>query len=44
MLVAALKDWDIILRSVAIRDIQAVINMGTMTVLIQPPEEPCFTL
>jgi len=38
MLVAALKDWNIILGSPALRDMKAVINMGTMTVSIQPPE------
>jgi len=44
MLVATLKDWDIILGSPALRDMKAVINMGTMTVSIQPPEEARFTL
>ena len=44
MLVAALKDWDIILRSPALRDMKAVINMGTMTVSIQPPQEVHFIL
>jgi len=44
MLVAALKDWDVILGSPALRDIKAVINMGTMTVSIQPPEKTRFTL
>jgi len=44
MLVAALKDWDIILESPALRDMKAVINMGTMIVSIQPPEEVPFTL
>jgi len=44
MLVAALKDWDVILGSPALRDMKAVINMGTMTVSIQPTEEACFTL
>jgi len=44
MLVAALKDWDIILGSPALRDMKAVINMGTITVSIQPPEEPRFIL
>jgi len=42
MLVAGLKDWDVILRSPALRDMKAVINMGTMTVSIQPLEEACF--
>jgi len=32
MLVAALKDWDVILGSAALRDMKAVINMGTITV------------
>jgi len=44
MLVAAVKDWDVILGSPALRDMKAVINMGTMTVSIQPPEEAPFTL
>jgi len=44
MLVAALKDWDVILGSPALRDMKAVINMGTMTVSIQPPEEARYTL
>jgi len=44
MLVATLKDWDVILRSPALRDMKAVINMGTMTVSIQPPEQVHFTL
>jgi len=44
MLVAALKDWDVILESPALRDMKAVIHMGTMTVSIQPPEEAHFTL
>jgi len=44
MLVATLKDWDVILESPALRDIKAVINMDTMTVSIQPPEEVRFTL
>ena len=44
MLVATLKDWDVILESPALRDMKAVINMGTMTVSIQPPEEARFTL
>jgi len=44
MLVAALKNWDIILGSPAFRDMKAVINMGIMTVSIQPPEQACFTL
>jgi len=44
MLVATLKDWDVILGSPALRDMKAVINMGTMTVSIQPPEEARFTL
>jgi len=44
MLVAALKDWDVILGSPALRDMKAIINMGTMTVSIQLPEEERFTL
>jgi len=44
MLVAALKDWDVILGSPALRDMKAVINMSTMTVSIQPPEQARFTL
>jgi len=44
MLVAALKDWDVILGSPALKDMKAVINMSTMTLSIQPPEEPCFIL
>jgi len=44
MLVAALKDWDVILGSPPLRDMSAVINMSTMTVSIQLPEEACFTL
>jgi len=44
MLVAALKDWHVILGSPTLRDVKAVINMGTMTVSIQPPEEVHFTL
>jgi len=44
MLVATLKDWDVILGSPALRDMKAVTNMGTMTVSIQPPEEARFTL
>ena len=44
MLVATLKDWDVILGSPALRDMKVVINMGTMTVSIQPPEEARFTL
>jgi len=44
MLVAALKDWDVILGSPALRDMKVIINMGTMTVSIQPTEHPHFTL
>jgi len=44
MLVATLKDWDVILGSPALRDMKAVINMGTMTVSIQPLEELHFIL
>jgi len=44
MLVATLKDWDVILGSFTLRDMKAVINMGTRTVSIQPPEQACFTL
>jgi len=35
--VAARKDWDVILGSPALRHAKAVINMGTMSVTIQPP-------
>jgi len=35
--VAVLKDWDVILGSPALRYAKAVINMGTMSVTIQPP-------
>jgi len=34
---AALKDWDVILGSPALRHAKAVINMGIMSVTIQPP-------
>jgi len=44
MLVAALKDWDVILGSPGLRDMKAVINIGTMTVSIQPPKEVRFIL
>jgi len=44
MLVGALKDWDGILGSPALRDMKAAINMNTMPVSIQPPEEVRFTL
>jgi len=44
MLVATLKDWDVILGSPALSDMKAIINMGTMTVSIQLPEEARFTL
>ena len=44
MLVAALKDWDVILGSPSLRHVKAVINMGTMTVSIQPPEHHRFIL
>jgi len=44
MLVATLKDWDVILESPALRDMKAVINMGTMTVSIQSPKEVRFNL
>jgi len=44
MLVAALKDWNVFLGSPALREMKAIINMGTMAVSIQPPEEPRFTL
>jgi len=44
MLVAALKDWDVILGSPALRDMKAVIKIGTITVSIQLPEEACFIL
>jgi len=35
--VAAHKDWDVILGSPVLRHAKAVINMGTMSVTIQPP-------
>src|SRR5205085_9737470 len=44
MLVAALKGWDVILRSPSLKHVKAVINMGTMTVSIQPPEHHRFIL
>jgi len=44
MLMAALKDWDVILGSPALRDMKAIINMGTMIVSIQPPTQTHFTL
>jgi len=44
MLVAAHKDWDVMLGSPALKDMKAVINMSTMTVSIQPPEEARFIL
>ena len=44
MLGAALKDWDVILGSPTLTDIKAVINMGIMTVSIQPPKQARFTL
>jgi len=42
--VAALKDWDVILGSHALRQAKAVINMGTMSVTIQPPGQNRITL
>jgi len=42
--VAALKDWDVILGSPALRHAKAVINMGTMSVSIQPPGPNRITL
>jgi len=42
--VAALKDWDVILASPALRQARAVINMGTMNVTIQPPGQNRITL
>jgi len=44
MLVATLEDWDVILGSSPLRDMKAIINMGTMRVSIQPPEEVHFIL
>jgi len=44
MLVAALKDWDVILGSPALSDMKALINIGSITVSIQPPEQSCVTL
>jgi len=41
---AALKDWDVILGSPALRHTKAVINMGTMSVTIQPPGQNRITL
>jgi len=42
--VAALKDWDVILGSSALKCAKAVINMGTMSVTIQPPGQNRITL
>jgi len=42
--VAALKDWDVILRSSALRHAKAVIKIGTMSVTIQPPGQNRITL
>ena len=42
--VAALQDWDMILGFPALRHIKAVINMGTMSVTIQPPGQNRITL
>ena len=36
--VTAAKDWNIILGSRALRHTEAVINMGSTSVTIQPPE------
>ena len=44
ILVTTVKDWDVILGSPTLRDMNAVINMGTMRVSIQPPEQARFTL
>jgi len=37
--VAAVKDWNVILGSPALRHAKAVINMGTISVTIQPPSQ-----
>jgi len=42
--VAVLKDWDVILGSRALRDAKAVNNMGTISVIIQPPGQNRITL
>jgi len=42
--VAARKDWDVILGSPALRHAKAVINMGTISVTIQPPGISRITL
>ena len=42
--VATLKDWDVILGSPALRHARAVINMGTISVTIQPPGQNRITL
>jgi len=41
--VAALKDWDVILGSPALRHASAVINIGTISVTIQPPGQNRIT-
>jgi len=42
--VAALKDWDVILGSPELRHAKAVINMGTISITIQPPSQNRITL
>jgi len=42
--VPALKDWDVILGSPALRHAKLVINIGTMSVTIQPPGQNRITL
>jgi len=42
--VAALKDWDMILGSLALRHAKAVVNMGTIRLTIQPPSLNRITL
>jgi len=42
--VATRKDWDVILGSPALRHTRVVINMGTMSVTIQPPGQNRITL
>jgi len=41
---AALKDWDVILGSPALKHAKAVINMGTICVTIQPPSQNRISL
>ena len=42
--VAALKDWDVILGSLVLRHAKAVINIGTMSITIQPHSQNRITL